>query len=120
MPAGHVQGKFFRESSERPEKISVVLYIIKGEQRYSAITQEERELYNEHERDRNPLCRRDQYHAKMAIMVLTCILLLEQSFQGSGYCSIRQGSREYLQATCQVMTAMEDMRHFSKIHWRSK
>lgn len=46
----HVRGKFFRERSERPEKISEVLYIIKGERRYSAITQEVREHSNEQER----------------------------------------------------------------------
>ena len=46
----HVRGKFFSERSERPEKISEVLYIIKGERRYSAITQEVREHSNEQER----------------------------------------------------------------------
>ena len=50
MPAGHLQANFFSERSERPEKNCAVLYITKGERRYSAITQEVREHSNEQER----------------------------------------------------------------------
>lgn len=49
-PQGTCKENFSVSGSERPEKISVVLYIIKGKRRYSAITQEVREHSNEQER----------------------------------------------------------------------
>lgn len=64
MPEGHLQGYFFSKQSERPEKISVVLYIIKGGTEIQCHNARDARTFQRTRKDRNTLRRRNQYHAK--------------------------------------------------------